>query len=111
VKRSETLWFLSLFFTWAAIMIGEGLTAFLLITRRAQAYVAACITMIAECASTLFTSAIAALNPDTAKSLYVASRAARGLPERAQSELDVMLSPTGIAVMAVAYLARRASRS
>lgn len=138
MKRSKTLWFLSLFFTWAAlksagylygatsvtdyglltsiglgilfyvitvlVMIGEGLTAFLLFTKRAQAYVIGCITIIAECVSTIFTSAISALNPDTTKSLYVTSRAARGLSERAQAELDFMLSPIGIAVMAVVYL-------
>jgi hypothetical protein len=138
-KRSKTLWFLSLFFAWAALksagclyrvdsvtdygllnsigmgvlfyvitvplMIGEGFAAFLLFTRRARAYVIGCITITAECLSAMFTSAIAALNPDTAKSLYEASRAARGLPERSQSELDFMLSPEGIAVMALVYLA------
>lgn len=137
-KRSKTLWFLSLFFAWAALksagylyngesvtdfgllqsiglgavfygitavlMVGEGATAFLLFTRRAQAHVVGLLTIIAECVSTLFTSSITALNADTAKSLYAASRAARGMSERSQSELDFMLSPTSVAVMAAAYL-------
>lgn len=87
------------------LMLGEGLTALLLFAKRSQAYVVGCVVIIAECVNGLFTSAVAALNPDTAKSLYVASRAARGMSERPDSQLDFMRSPMGIALMAVAYLA------
>ena len=87
------------------LMVGEGLTAFLLFAKRTHAYVVGCVVIIAECVNGLFTSAIAALNPDTAKSLYVASRTARGMTERPDSQLDFMLSPMGIALMALAYLA------
>ena len=87
------------------LMMGEGITAFLLFAGRAQAYAAGCITIIAECINTLFTSAIAASDPDTAKSLYAASRAARGMPERSRSGRDLILSPAGIAVMAAVCLA------
>jgi hypothetical protein len=138
MKRSKTLWFLSLLFAWTAlkstgylydvtsvtdygllnsiglgflfyvitvpIMIGEGLTAFLLFTRRAQAYVVGCITIIAQCVNAMFISAIVTLNPDTAKSFYVASRATRGMSKRAQSEIDFNFSPMGIAVILVVCL-------
>lgn len=87
------------------LMVGEGLTAFLLFAKRAHAFVVGCVVIIAECVNGMFTSAIAAQNPDTAKFLYVASRAARGMTERPESQLDFMLSPMGIALIALAYLA------
>lgn len=87
------------------LMVGEGLTAFLLFVKRAQAYIVGYVVIIVECMNGIFVSAIAALNPDTAKSLYVASRAARAMSGRPDSQLNFMLSPMGVALMAAAYIA------
>ena len=87
------------------LLLGEAATAFLLFKQKARAYVVGFVVVVAESVNGVLTSAIAALHSDTAKALYVASREARGMTVRQESELGFMFSPMGIGLMALAYVA------
>ena len=75
------------------LVVGEGATAILLSLRRAAAFPVGILTLLLDSISTLVTSTIVALHPDTAVSLYMASRTARGMSERSEADLAFMMSP------------------
>lgn len=88
----------------ALLLIGEGLTAFLLLAKRASAYRVGRFLIVGECVNGLVISGIAALHPDVARSMYAASRTARGIPGGSDSLLDFLFSPLGTGAVAVVYM-------
>jgi hypothetical protein len=78
------------------LIIGQGLTTFLLFTKRVEAHFVGYVVIIAGCIYSLLVYALTSSNIRAARSLYAASRNARGMTEIPQSALDLMISPGGV---------------
>lgn len=80
----------------------EAATAFLLFKQKSIAFISGMATIALECISGTVVTFISAINIDFTKSIYIASREARGMTINEQS-LGFMFTPTGLFVMLLVY--------
>ena len=86
-----------------AIMVLEASTAFLLITKKPAVLMVGGILAILACLNGVLITAISVLNLEIVKSIYIASREARGMTIN-QDAMGFMFTSQGLIVMCLAYI-------
>jgi hypothetical protein len=80
----------------------EAATAFFLFKQKSTAYTSGVATAALACLSGTVVTIFSAKNIDAVKSIYIASREARGMSVN-QESMGIMFTPTGLFVMLFAY--------